>query len=85
MFFLDDILMAPISGMKFVFRTLQRVAEEQWLDDAPLKERLVELQALLDEGEIGEEDYLREEAEIMQGLRDIRERREALQKPSESP
>ena len=50
MFLIDDLLLMPIDGMKFVFRTLARVAEEQYTDDAPIKERLLELQVRLDSG-----------------------------------
>ncbi|HEV8523742.1 MAG TPA: gas vesicle protein GvpG [Terriglobales bacterium] len=78
MFLIDDILLSPISGFKFILRTLQRVAEEQWTDDAPLKERLLELQLKLDSGEISEEEYVRQEAEILRELRAIRDRKRQL-------
>ena len=42
MLLIDDLLLLPISGFKFVFRTLQKVAEEQYTDDAPVKQRLLE-------------------------------------------
>jgi len=48
MFLIDDLLLLPIDGMKFVFRTLAKVAEEQYTDDAPVKERLLELQVRLE-------------------------------------
>ncbi len=35
MLFIDDLLLSPISGFKFVLRTLARAAEEQYTDDAP--------------------------------------------------
>ena len=58
MLFLDDLLLSPLTGFKFILRTLARVAEEQYTDDAPLKERLLELQVHLDSGDITEEQYL---------------------------
>ena len=58
MFLLDDLLFSPISGFKFILRTLNRIAEEQYTDDAPLKEQLLELQVRLDSGEITEDDYI---------------------------
>ncbi len=75
MFLIDDILFAPIAGFKFIMRTLQRTAEEQWTDDAPIKERLLELQNLLEEGEITEAEYVRQEAEVLRELREIQQRR----------
>jgi hypothetical protein len=76
--FIDDLLLSPITGFKFILRTLARVAEEQYTDDAPIKERLLELQVLLDEGQISEQDYLREEAAILQQLRDIENRKREM-------
>src|SRR5947199_7976793 len=78
MLFLDYLLLAPITGFKFILRTLARVAEEQYTDDAPLKERLLELQVLLDNGDITEEQYLAEEAEIFRELREIENRKREL-------
>ena len=78
MFFIDDLLFAPISGFKFVLRTLAKVAEEQYTDDAPLKERLLELQLLLDNGDISEEQYTEEEAAIFRQLREIQDRKREM-------
>jgi hypothetical protein len=78
MFLIDDLLLLPISGFKFVFRTLQKVAEEQYTDDAPVKERLLELQLQLESGDISEEDYLVEEAAIMRELRAIENRKREM-------
>ncbi len=78
MFLIDDLLLMPIDGMKFVFRTLARVAEEQYTDDAPIKERLLELQLRLDSGEINEEEYVEQEAQILRDLREIQNRKREL-------
>ena len=43
MLLIDDLLLSPIAGFKFIMRTLARAAEEQYTDDAPIKERLLEL------------------------------------------
>jgi len=75
---LFTLLGLPIDGFKFVFKTLQRVAEEQYVDDAPLKERLLELQLALENGEITEAQYAEEEAEVFRGLREIDERKREL-------
>jgi cytochrome c-type biogenesis protein CcmH/NrfG len=75
MLFLDDLLFAPISGFKFILRTLARAAEEEYTDDAPIKEQLLELQTLLEEGSITEEEYVGQEREILTLLRQIQNRR----------
>ena len=75
MFLIDDLLLAPLSGFNFIMRTLRRVAEEQWTDDAPLKEQLLALQVQLEEGEITEEEYVEAERAILRGIRDIQRRK----------
>jgi hypothetical protein len=86
-FLIDDLLTLPISGFKFVLRTLQQVAEEQYTDSAPGKRRLLELQIELESGDISEEEYVRQEAEILRELREIenRKRRMAGAAPEEAP
>ena len=79
-FLLDDLLLlpltGPISGFKWVMRTIQKMADEELMNDQPWKERLIELQMRLELGEIGEDEYVKEEAVIFQALRDIRARKE---------
>lgn len=78
MLFLTDLLFAPISGFKFILNTLAKVAEEQYTDDAPIKERLLHLQVQLDEGEITEDEYVEQETLILQQLRDIENRKREM-------
>jgi cytochrome c-type biogenesis protein CcmH/NrfG len=87
MLFIDDLLLSPITGFKFILRTLQRVAEQEYTDDAPLKERLLELQLKLEEGEISEQEYVAEEAGIIRQLRELQNRKRELAglPPEEGP
>ena len=87
MFLIDDLLALPIGGFKFVLRTLQQVAEEQYTDSSPGKRRLLELQLALESGEITEQEYVRREAEILGELREIenRKRRMAGAESEEAP
>ena len=75
MLLIDDLLLSPISGFKFILRTLARAAEEQYTDDAPIKERLLELQTQLEEGSITEDEYVEQEREVLAQLREIQNRR----------
>jgi hypothetical protein len=75
MLLIDDLLLAPFSGFNFILRTLLKVAEEQWTDDAPLKEQLLELQLRLESGEINEEQYLEAESAILKTIREVQRRR----------
>src|SRR5688500_20296849 len=81
-FLIDDILLlpitGPIAGFRWVMKTIQKMADEELMNDQPWKERLIELQMQLEVGEISEEDYTREEAVVFQALRDIRARREEV-------
>ncbi|HZQ17680.1 MAG TPA: gas vesicle protein GvpG [Terriglobales bacterium] len=78
MLLIDDILGLPFAGFGFVLRTLQRLAEEQYTDDAPIKERLFELQLKLESGEISEDEYVQEEGAIIRQLREIENRKREL-------
>lgn len=78
MLLIDDLLLAPFSGFNFIMRTLLKVAEEQWTDDAPLKEQLLELQVRLESGELTEEQYLEAEAAILREIREVQKRKIAL-------
>ena len=81
-FLLDDIILLPlrlpVAGFNWILRQIQTMADEELLNDQPWKERLIELQMMLEVGEISEQDYAREEQQVFQALRDIRARREAM-------
>src|SRR6266566_3759363 len=88
MFLLDDLLMLPlrlpVAGFNWIMRPIQTVANEELLNDQPWKERLIELQMMLEVGDISEEEYTREEAQVFLALREIRARRAAIRGEEES-
>ena len=81
-FILDDLLLLPIklpvSGFNWILKQIQTMANEELLNDQPWKERLIELQMMLEVGDITEEEYAVQEAQVFQALRDIRARREEM-------
>src|SRR5437867_4617377 len=81
-FLLDDILLAPIklpiAGFNWILRQVQTMADEELLNDQPWKERLIELQMMLEVGDISEALYAEEEKKVFQALRDIRARKEEM-------
>ena len=81
-FIVDDLLLLPItlpvSGFNWVLRQIQTMVDEELLNDQPWKERLIELQMMLEVGDITEEQYQVEEAQVFQALRDIRARKEQI-------
>ena len=78
MLFIDDLLLAPVTGFKFILNTLAKVAEEQYTDDAPVKQQLLELQVQLEEGQITEDEYIEQEAAVLRQLRDIENRKREM-------
>jgi hypothetical protein len=72
----------PVNGIKWTLAKVQRVAEDQLTDDSAVKQELMELQMQLELGDIDDAEYVRREAELMQRLREIREWRERLGRPT---
>jgi len=68
----------PVAGIRWSLGKVQRVVEEELVDDTPVKQELMELQMLLELGDIDDEEYQRREAAVMQRLREVREWRERL-------
>jgi|SRR3982751_329019 Gas vesicle protein G len=75
-------VMGPVAGIRWTLSKVQRVAEEELTDDSAVKQELMELQMQLELGDIGDSEYVRREAELMQRLREIREWRERLGRPT---
>jgi hypothetical protein len=76
------LLFWPVTGplwmARFSLEQVDGAARRELTDDAPVKEDLLELQLLLELGEIDEEEYLAREAALMARLRETRRRREEL-------
>jgi hypothetical protein len=81
-FLLDDLLMVPlklpIAGFNWIMKQIQTMANEELLNDQPWKERLIELQMMLEVGDITEAEYAEQEQQVFTALRDIRARREEI-------
>ena len=74
MFFIDDLLLAPVNGFKFILGQIQKMADQELNDDTLIKEQLLELQMRLELDEISDEDFQAQEAELFARLRVIRQR-----------
>mgnify|MGYP001214694728 FL=1 len=75
MFILDDILMAPFKGMIFIAEKINEVIEKETSDEGTVKERLMTLQLKLEMNEISEEEYDKQEDELLKLLENIREQK----------
>ena len=74
MFLIDDILLAPVSGFKFILGQIQKMADQELNDDTVIKEQLLELQMRLELEEISEAQYQEREAELFARLRALKTR-----------
>jgi hypothetical protein len=70
----------PVAGIRWALGKVQAVVEEELTDDAPVRQELMELQMLVELGDIDDAEYVRREAVLMQRLRDVRAWRERLGK-----
>src|SRR5256885_16522917 len=70
----------PVAGIRWALGKVQTVVEEELTDDSSVKQGLMELQMLLELGDIDDAEYLRREAVLMQRLREVREWRGRLGK-----
>ena len=70
----------PVAGIRWSLGQVQKVVEEELTDDEPIKRELMELQMKLELGDIDDDEYVRQEADLMLRLREVRAWREKLGK-----
>ena len=75
----------PAAGMKFVFQQIADLADAELNDESTLHEQLLLLQVQLEDGDIGEDEYVEREAEVLQRLREIRARKREQQNEAVPP
>src|SRR5688500_2758352 len=77
---LKHLLFWPVTGPKFLIDfavgQVEGVVKENLTDDSEVKAELLELQLLLELGDIDDEEYVRREAALMYRFREIRDWRE---------
>ncbi|MFZ5649723.1 MAG: gas vesicle protein GvpG [Bacillota bacterium] len=64
-------LVGPIEGLIAIARKVQELADKELNDPEDIKKRLAGLQMNLELGRITEEEYLLEEAELLEKLEQI--------------
>lgn len=72
MFLIDDILLAPLKGIIFLGEKINEVIDKEMSDEGTIKERLMSLQLKFELDEIDEEEYDRQEDELLKLLENIR-------------
>lgn len=68
MFLIDDILMAPIKGLVFLAKNINEQANIELYSPSRIKEELMALQLRFEMDQITEEEYDRQEAELLERL-----------------
>lgn len=76
MFLLDDILLAPLKGVIWMGKKINEIVEKEISDEGRIKEKLMELQLRFELDEISEEEYKRQEKELLERLDAIRKAKE---------
>jgi hypothetical protein len=72
----------PVAGVRWTLGKVQGAVEEQLTDDSALRQELMELNMRLELGDIDEETFAAEETRLMDRLREVREWREKLGRPT---
>ncbi len=76
MFLLDDLLIGlPTKGFLGIFKKIAEMAENEFNDDTKIKEELQRLQTLYETDQITDEEYEQREAELLERLEAILERK----------
>jgi len=78
MFLIDDILLAPLKGVIWLGKKINEVAEKEVSDEGRIKERLMELQLKFELDGISEEEYNKQEKELLERLDAIRKAKEEV-------
>jgi hypothetical protein len=76
MFLIDDILLAPLKVVIWIAEKIKEAAEQELYDEGRIKEKLMELQLKLELEEISEEEYKKQEKELLARLDAIRKANE---------
>jgi len=72
MLLIDDLLMLPAKGFLGIFKEVQEMVERELSDETYSREKLVALQSRLELDEISEEEYNRQEKELLARIDAIR-------------
>jgi len=78
MFLIDDILLMPLKSLVWLAEKVDEVAQRELSDKDNLKNKLMELQLRFELDEISEEEYTRQENDLLDRLNLINEAEEGV-------
>ena len=76
MFLIDDILLSPLKGIIWLGKKINEVAGKEFSDEGLIKEKLMQAQLRFEMDEISEEEYNKQETELLARLDAIRKAKE---------
>ncbi len=76
MLLIDDLLLLPVKGFFGIFKKIHEMVEHELSDEDYIRERLMELQLRFELDEISEEEYTKQEKELMARLDAVRTAKE---------
>lgn len=75
MLIVDDILLSPMKGLLWIFEEIQNAAEQELHNESDaITVQLQQLYTLLESGKISEDEFDRQEVELLDRLDEIHER-----------
>lgn len=75
-FIIDDILLSPIKLTIWLGEKLRDAAYREMTDESKVREALLQLQMRFEMDEINEEEYEKQESQLMEQLETIRKMKE---------
>ena len=78
MFLIDDLLLAPLKGVIWLGKKVNEMVEREVSDEGRVKEELMELQLRFELDEITEDEYNKQESELLARLDEIRRAKEEV-------
>ncbi len=76
MFLLDDLLLAPVNGVIWLAEKIKEAADHEFSDPGVLKQKLMNLQMMLELKQISEDDFRQRESELLARLEEVTKAKE---------
>jgi len=76
MFLLDDILLAPVNGVVWLAEKIKEAAEHEFSDPGVLKQKLMDLQMMLELNQISEDNFRQLESALLARLEEVTKEKE---------
>lgn len=76
MLLIDDIILSPVKFVIWLGKKIDDIVEKEFSDEGLIKEKLMQLQLRFEMDEISEDEYNRQEKELLERLEAIRKAKE---------